>query len=338
MSGNEGPASPIAPDPAPTPRPAPPGSPPGVGGPRFGQVLDAILRLYRWRGRLVLGLSAAFELPAFAISAVLGARMLADMTALLGFSPLDPPTTLPDAYPPLDGALLGDLLAALLGLVVVGIVAGTLVTAALGLAVADLGAGRSPTVLRTLGATMRRLPVLLTSEILYLGVVGGIFLGGMLLVSVPVALSPDPGSGGPLVFLGIVAFVGVMAATVFLALRLAFWPQAVAIEGTAPITGFRRSWHLATGSTWRVLGYAVALGLFGYMATLVLSQLGGIAIDLAGRAGAAPIALQLGWSIVVTVVVAPIAPLGMTLLYLDLRRVRGGPAQAPVQSPFQGPV
>jgi hypothetical protein len=318
MSGNEKPAAPAGPDPA--PRPVPPGPAAAPGGARFPGVLDAILRLYRWRGRLLLGISIVFEVPAFAVSAFLGARMVADMTGLLGFSPLDPPATLPDTFPPLDPALMTNLTATLLGLVALGLVVGTLLTAALGLAVSEVVAGRPAGVLPILGRIARRMPALLVSEVLYLCLVGGVFLGGLVVASVPLALSPDPASGGPLVFVGIVFFVAVVVATVLIALRLAFWPQVVALEGLSGVAAFRRSWRLVTGSTWRVLGYAVALGLLGYMATLILSQLGGIAIDVAGRAGAPPVTLQIGWNVVVTVLVAPIAAAGMTLLFLDLRR------------------
>jgi hypothetical protein len=150
-----------------------------------------------------------------------------------------------------------------------------------------------------------------------------VLFGGTLLVSVLIGLAPDPASGGFLVFVGIVAFVGVLAVTAFLSLRLGFWPQIVALEGKTGIAALRRSWGLVAGSTWRVLGYVVVLGLADYTLALVLSQLGGIALELAAPASTAAVALGLAWNVAVTVIVAPIVPVGMTLLFFELRRRHG---------------
>jgi hypothetical protein len=323
MSGNEEPMPRPGPDPEISPRPAAPPMPSGARAAGLGDVVDAIIRLYRRRARLLLGICAAFEVPLFALGALLGARLVGAMTGLLGFSPLDPPLTLPDSFPPLDAALVADLLASFVALIVVGMVAGALTTATLALAVAEVGSGRSPTVLGTLGRFVRRLPALLLSQVLYLCAIGAVLFGGTLLVSVPIGLAPDPASGGILVFLGIVAFVGVLAVTTFLSLRLGFWPQIVALEDRAGVAALRRSWRLVAGSTWRVLGYAVLLGLADYTLALVLSQLGGMALDLAGPASAAAVALRLAWNVAVTIIVAPIVPVGMTLLFFELRRGHG---------------
>jgi hypothetical protein len=294
----------------------------------LGEIVDAIIRLYRRRGRLLLGICAAFEVPVFAVSALLGARLITAMTRLLGFWPLDPPTTLPDSYPPFDVALVADLMASFAGLIVVAMVAGAMTTAALALAISEVGVGRPTTVLGSLGPTLRRVPALLLSQVLYLCAIAVVLIGGTLIVSVPIGLAPDPASGGFLVFAGIVAFVGVLAITAFLSLRLGFWPQIVALEGKTGIAAMRRSWQVVAGSTWRVLGYLVVLGLADYTLALVLSQLGGIALDMAAPARGAAVALHVAWNVAVTVIVAPIVPVGMTLLFFELRRRHG---EAPVR-------
>jgi hypothetical protein len=63
--------------------------------------------------------------------------------------------------------------------------------------------------------------------------------------------------------------------------------------------------------------------MLDYLLTALLSRLGSAVLDLAVADPGAGATLLLGWRIVVTVVVAPVVPLGMTMLFLDLRRQRG---------------
>jgi hypothetical protein len=290
---------------------------------RLGDVVDGIIRIYRRRPVLLLAISAVFQVPVLLVTVPLGARLAASMTRLLGFSPVDPPAVLPDSFPPFEPSVAADLAVSLGALIVVGMVVGALTTATLALAIAEVGSGRSATAIAMLGRTARRLPALLLGQILYLGAVGAVFVSGLLLVSVLIGLAPDPASGGALVFLGLIVLVGVLAVTVFLALRLGFWPQSVAVEGDAAFGALRRSWRVVSGSTWRVLGFAVALGLIDYLLTVLLSQLGGTIVN--GVAGGTDVGVtaRLAWNVIITVVVAPIVPVGMTLLFFDLRRGLG---------------
>ena len=85
-----------------------------------------------------------------------------------------------------------------------------------------------------------------------------------------------------------------------------FYPQAIIIEGSTYLPGFRRSAGLVKGSWWRVLGveltyilvYAVPVGLLFTLASPQTATVG---------------------SIVVAVVGMPWTVIGITLLYFDLR-------------------
>jgi hypothetical protein len=218
-------------------------------------------------------------------------------------------------------------------LVVVGMVVGALTAAAMAVALEEIAAGRPATVTGTIRRLAPRMPALLLGQAVYLVAVGASFVGGLVLASGLIGLSPDPASGGAIVFLGIVALVAVLALTIFLALRLGFWPQAAALQGAPAREALRYSWRLVSGSTWRVLGYAVALGLLDYLLTALLAQLGSLVVDVAVVDVDAAATLLLSWNLVVTVIVAPVVPLGMAMLFFDLRRRRGetpAPERPPV--------
>jgi hypothetical protein len=293
-------------------------------GLRLGDAVAGIFRLYRRRPRLLLGISAIFEVPVLVLSVPLGPRLVASMTELLGFSPLDPPAVMPDHLPAFSPSAAADLAISLAVLIVVGMIVGALTAAAFTIALEQISAGRPATVTGTIRRLAPRMATLLAAQVGYLVAVGAVFVGGLVLVSSLIGLSPDPASGGALVFLGIVALVAVLALTIFLALRLGFWPQAASLEGVPALEALRRSWRLVSGSTWRVLGYAIALGLLDYLLTTLLAQLGSVVADLAALDIDAAATLLLAWNLVVTVIVAPVVPLGMTMLFFDLRRQSGG--------------
>lgn len=292
-----------------------PGRPAGLS-----DVLDALLRLYRRRGRLLLGICAVVEIPVFLVSTALGTRLVTAMTSLLGFSPLDPPATMPTTFPPFDPAVVAQVLAIFGTLVVVGLVGGAVTTAGLALAVADVVGGRPPSIVGTLRRLLRLVSALIVGEAIFLFVVGGLLVGGSLLCAALLGLVPDPAAGGALVFLVIVIFVAVLATVAFLSLRLGFWPQVMALEGGSTPAALRRSWQLVTGSTWRVLGYTLVLVLADWTLTLLLSQFGDVVLGLAGSSGSVVVAIGVAWNVALTILVAPILPVGLTLLFLDLRR------------------
>ncbi|MFI5254474.1 MAG: hypothetical protein ACHQ15_03360, partial [Candidatus Limnocylindrales bacterium] len=299
-----------------SPRPGPvPGRPAGLG-----DVLDALIRLYRRQGRLLLGICAVVEIPVFVVSTALSARLVTAMTSLLGFSPLDPPATMPTTFPPFDPAVVAQALAVFGTLVVVGLVSGAVTTAGLALAVADVVGGRLPSILGTLRRLLRLVSGLIVGEALFLLVVGGLLIAGSIVSGALLGLVPDPAGGGILVFIVIVVFVVVVASVAFLALRLGFWPQVMALEGRSAPAALRRSWQLVTGSTWRVLGYTLILVLADWTLTLLLSQLGDVVLGVAGSSGTVVVVIGVAWNVALTILVAPILPVGLSLLFLDLRR------------------
>jgi len=109
------------------------------------------------------------------------------------------------------------------------------------------------------------------------------------------------------------------------------------IENVPGVTALRRSWALATGSSWRILGY---LFLFGFLAGLPAAVLGYVATALLGS-GITQTASGLIVSDpvqgfvstfaigVIAALFSPFPTIGLTLLYFDVRWRRGEPVPQP---------
>ena len=293
----------------------------------LGDVVDGIIELYRTRARLVLGISAVLQGPVVIIDLILGAGMVDQLSMMVGFDVLDPPVPLPTSLPPLDPQAVWGFLGMAGAMVLIATVAGGLTTAALAVAIGEARLGRRPTLRGVFSRVLRRLGALVVTMLTVVGVITAGVVGGLLLVAAIVSLAPDPAAGGLPVFLGLVAAVGVVVLLTFLGLRWALWPQVVLLDGGAGITALGRSFRLVAGSTWRVLGYALAFGLATGILTQLLGQLGGIVVGLVtGPADTPGTLLRIMWAAAITIVMAPVVPAAMTLLYLDLRLRRGEPA------------
>lgn len=115
------------------------------------------------------------------------------------------------------------------------------------------------------------------------------------------------------------AIVGVIAMIVVVLYVVASWmplPAVITLEGSGPIAGLRRSWRLAGGARWRILGLlalmSILQGIIGLLFGLVL--LGTVATG-----GAVKTVLQEVVNLAVNALWAPIQWGVFTLLYYDLR-------------------
>lgn len=293
----------------------------------LGQVVDAVIALYRRRPGLLLGLCAVLQVPAAILTGIILLPLPARLEAIVGFDPFDPPptfdatTTLPA---PSTDQLLG-LMVPIWAAALVGVVAGALTTVAVAQAVARLRLGQEASIAAVLGAVVRRLGPILGALVLYTAALIGLLLLAVIAFVVPLGLAPSATAGGPLAFAAVLALVALLVLTVFVSIRWTFWPQAVIVDHDGPGASLGRSWRLIAGSTWRVIGYALLFGLAAGILQGLLAQLGLIVVDV--LAGILPQGLELilGFTVntLATLLLAPVVPVAMTLLYLDLRSRRG---------------
>lgn len=308
---------------------------PSPGPMDLGRIVDAVLGLYRQRPGLLLGICVVLQVPAGILAGVILLPIPGRLRAILGFDPFDPamaePGRLPDPADlpvPTDEQMLG-LLLPLLAAMSITIVASTLTTGAIAHAAAWLRAGQPVTLSSAIAAVLGRLMAILGALAASSLAISGLALLAVVAFGSIIGLAPDQMRGGPMAFAALLALAGLLVLVVVVAIRWAFWPQAIVLDRAGPMGGLGWSWRTVAGSTWRVLGYALLFGLAAAVLSGLLAQLGLSVIGLIADVLPAPIPIVLGVTVrtVASLLLAPIVPLAMTLLYLDLRARRG---QGPV--------
>jgi hypothetical protein len=292
----------------------------------LGQVVDAVIALYRQRPGLLLGLCAVLQVPAAILAGLILLPLPARFAEIFGFDPFDPPATIdPTVFPTPDIDQIISLMVPIWLAVLVTIVASTLTTIAVAEAVMRLRLGQTSTIAGALGAVLRRLVPILGALIVYSVALIGLVILAFVGFAIPLSLAPGALGGGPLAFAGLLVLAALIVLIVFVSIRWTFWPQAVILDRTGPVASLGRSWRLIAGSTWRVVGYALLFGLAAGILQSVLAQIGLIVLGGFAAVLAEPVRLILGFVIntLTGLLLAPVVPVAMTLLYVDLRVRRG---------------
>ena len=285
---------------------------------RLVEVLETVFEVYRANGRTVLGLTAVVVIPGY-VAAVAVARSLAPIAQRLA-----DPATLASTRA-IDAALIGDVVGAIgLSLLALAVDQVTIafVAAVLAIAVGRPGgpALRAPESLRELA----RIAVRVVLAILLILLAVCALVVAWIVIQVPLALTvgaPAGASGGPGTFAAILLGVGVFAGAVFILVRWSLTIPALALEGTGPVAALGRSWRLVSGSTWRILGYLVLIGVAVVILDATFVQT--VAAVASAISPAAGTTAELAVGAVAQVVLVPVGALTTIVLFHDLR-VRGG--------------
>ncbi|MHB8717953.1 MAG: glycerophosphoryl diester phosphodiesterase membrane domain-containing protein [Candidatus Dormibacteria bacterium] len=299
--------------------PATPATLPGSG--RFraqgvAQLLDAAFTLYRRNFLLIVAITAVARVP-IALVQFLGYQLtgFSDVTAQLQqisqeqrVSPSRAAQQLSALLPDLYGFLAVVVAVALLAAFVVQ----PIVTAAMTRAVSDIYVERATSISAAYVAVVRRVAsVIGATAIVFLVVLG------IVVAAVAVLLLCVLAFGGAGAILLILIVPAAFAAVVFLSTRWLFAPAVVVIEGRTARSALRRSWSLVRGSSWRVFGITLLVGLI----TSILSSIIGGLLGVLTQFG--DLTLQLALStlagLVANLLVQPIALIVVVLLYYDQR-------------------
>ena len=208
--------------------------------------------------------------------------------------------------------------------------------------------GGSASAMEGLRAAFGRLLTLVGIFLALVGIFIAVAVIGGLIITVLVLLGAVIGDVGLTILLSLIGVVGLIAAIIFFAVRWSLAPQAVMIEGVGTRKALGRSWRLITGSTWRLLGYFVLIGLvlFGFiiLGSIVAALVGGLFGSPLGTGAArtmGPLATTVS-ALLSAVLFALITPWWVTLLtlfYYDLRWRRGEPlADAATTAPVAPPA
>lgn len=129
----------------------------------------------------------------------------------------------------------------------------------------------------------------------------------------PNAAGISPLQTGLMIMLGIALLIPAL----IIGMRLSFAQQALILEELGPVDSTDRSWKLAEGQVWRIMGYSLAVGLVSFgLITLPLALLGWLAQTWLGSLGAA---IRVVLQLVGPCLTLPLSPIASTLLYHDLR-------------------
>jgi hypothetical protein len=293
------------------------------------------LRLLRFAWRPIYGAAAIFLIPAYLIYAVgqivVSNSMLAwitDWRDYVGSSSTADLSNLPSFAGPLTfaaGSLLLSLLIAS---------ASIYATAAMIDVIGRTYNGQPATAIQSARNAIART---VTLAGFYL-VMSAASIAIVLIAGLAALLVVLWGSGAS-IFAAILVVVAAFAALILLMLRWSMTTQAVMLEGQPALRALGRSWRLVHGSTWRVLGYIVVLGI---VVGLIGAAIGTAVSVISGQAffdgtldprdpfayferslAPLPLAVQSVATGLVAVLLGPIAVVVLTLLYYDLRWRRG---------------
>jgi hypothetical protein len=268
------------------------------------ELLDRAFRIYRDNFTTFIGIVALVMVPTTVISLVMN-TWFSDRIALSQFGTDSSSMSTSQIY-----GFFGQMLGMYAGLILVdfliALLQGVFVSGPLTYITSERHLGRSVTVGDTWSAVRGRLASLGTALFLYYVILGGISVA----VSLALCLC---GLG-----FGLIAYIWVALS--------AFVTPVIILERTGVIAGLQRAWVLGKARVWPILGLSVAILVISFVIGLAL----GFAIQLVIRPAigsasyTAANAVQIVLQTIVSVFIAPIWPITLTLLYYDARvRVEG---------------
>lgn len=285
----------------------------------------------QWKPALLL--AALFVIPGALATVAFGARfdeVAGDVMPALSDGILEGTTTLTSA----DAERLVGALAAYLGASIVAGVLGSIGAVALSrllAAVAGIGPADVGDALRT---GLRRAPSVVVFAVVTSLIVLAIGAAALVVVMLLLTMQPAGTRGGPGVFGALIVGVALVLAVVYLTLRWAPAYAVMALEEAGWRRAMSRSWQLSADNMWRILAVVVLGTIVSFVLAAVVSQVLALVIvdSLAPRAGFDAAAAGRFIVVLGAVLAAPITPVLVAALTLDLR-ARHGETGAPGTSP-----
>ncbi len=277
-----------------------------------GELLDSAFTLYRRNVKLILAITAVVQLPLALFS-----YLVYQLTGITSANTRLQQLSAGGTVTPQQLSNIGGTVAAVLG-VVVGIallqvlVVQPIATAAMTRAVGDIYLDKPTSVGAAYRAVGQRLAAVVGVSMMLFGV--GVLLFGVAFGLVFGAVAAFGSSGAALLIIVVPAavFVGILVYT-----RWLFAAPIVMLERVGALAALRRSWQLVRGSTPRVFGITLLVGLITGILSAIIAALLGVVTQF-GDVNLQLILSQLA-RLVVAVLIQPISFIVVVLLYYDLR-------------------
>jgi hypothetical protein len=253
-----------------------------------GEILDAAIKLYRSQWKRLMAIVAIALVPITFLQVFL--------TREIG-APLADPTTTPAE---LESTVLVSVILGAIQLLIIQ----PFLVAAVAKASADVYLGHTVVVGPTFRFAVSKIHSILWISILM-----------VLIVFVPVfVLGLIAAAGGEEVAIVLLILLIVPAIIVFI--RFVFASTVLVVERRKGSKALGRSWHLAKGSFWKILGTTLLAALLSSVVEGILSIPGAVAFGAIGPAGWPFYAIGLSLAAIIT---TPFTTLITVLLYFDLR-------------------
>lgn len=153
-----------------------------------------------------------------------------------------------------------------------------------------------------------------------------LIIWGLLMVGFFFIFLADDSIGDPLLLVGFLLFLPVVAAVYFLNIKFAFASVITVLEEIGPIASLKRSWNLSKGYFWPTLG---RIFLVSFIAGFIAGFIGGFIGGLTGVTAFAMadnetgsmifLAITTGLTTLASGLVTPLTATYETLMYADLR-------------------
>ncbi len=268
----------------------------------INELIAQTRRIYRAHFIQVIGLVALITIPVTILNSVIGtwlqAQLLAngpDVTTLTGRADAAMLASLSASIVPIVEAAGLSLLIGLVG----ALLRAVLVDSTLTYLASESEFGRQASLGEAFAAVRGRLTVLATGLFLFY-----VLLTGMLIVLALILFACGLG-------LGLLAYVYVVLGSLL--------TPVLVLERTSPLDALRRAWKLGKTRIWALVALIIGIALLSFLMSLIVGGLEGALIpESAANSTAAQvidIVLQAG----IAIVLAPILPIGVTLVYYDAR-------------------
>ncbi len=302
----------------------------------LGDILDTVFRLYRQNFLTFIGIVALLQVPLVALQTILmltfGQNMMLDMMQLTEELPRFDPQF--DSFADLP---IGNLVA-LFGLLMLvgllqGIIVQPLINGAMAYAVSQSYLDRPISLVESYTFNVGRMITLIATGLLIaivtaliylipMGLIGGAIF--MLSTAADAVSGDNAGLAALLIFVMMMAgILALLVISLVLAVFFLFVPQVVILEGCNPFQALARSWQLARGSFWRILGLILLLTLLIYFISAVPSGMLGGVIGIIFDDPIEDFAIRQSLSTLIgyiaQILVLPVQLITFTVLYYDLR-------------------
>ncbi len=277
-----------------------------------GELLDSAFTLYRRNVRLILSITAVVQLP-LAVFSYLAYQLTGISSASTRLQQLSANGVVTPQQLSNVTSTLFALFAVVFGIALLqALVVQPIATAAMTRAVGDIYLDQPASLGSAYSAVGQRLGSVVGVSMLLFGFGILLFAVAFGVVAGTVYALGSSGAAVLIIVLPVVIFLMILMYT-----RWLFAAPIVMLERARPVAALRRSWQLVRGSTPRVFGITLLVGLI----TGILGAIVGALLNVLTQFGDETIRLLLTQlaSLIVAILIQPISFIVVVLLYYDLR-------------------